>query len=115
MAGAPAMEACSSSPVGEEAGRDRHHPLIAALALDDKHPPHAQAQIVESKSEHLAAAQPTQHHRRTKPVLRPVRRLPRILDPEEVAVLSGHASRSARRPVESHCDGALFVIGGRTR
>ena len=48
---------------GEEAGRHRHQPLMAALALGNEHPPLTQAQILKSQAEHLAPAQPAQRHR----------------------------------------------------
>src|ERR671918_329943 len=48
---------------GEEPGRDRHQPLMAALAIGDEHPPLDRAQILQPQAKHLAAAQPTEHHR----------------------------------------------------
>ena len=36
---------------------------MAALAVVDEHPPLTQAQILETKTEHLATTQPAQHHR----------------------------------------------------
>ena len=49
--------------MAKNAGRHRHQPLMAALALGDEHPPLAQTQILEAQPEHLAAAQTAQHHR----------------------------------------------------
>jgi hypothetical protein len=58
---------------GEEPCRDRHDPLMPALALADEHPPLPDVQIFQTQSEDLAAAQPTQHrreHHRPVPLLR---------------------------------------------
>ena len=38
-------------------------PLMAAFALVDEHSPFTQMQIVETKTEHLTAAQTAEHHR----------------------------------------------------
>ncbi len=47
----------------EERVRDRHHPLMAALAFGDEQRPIRDAHIAQAQAEDLAAAQPTQHHR----------------------------------------------------
>ena len=49
--------------VAKKLGETGHRPLMATLALGDEHPPLTQAQILESKAEHLASAQAAQHHR----------------------------------------------------
>jgi len=60
---------------GEEPCRDRHDPLMAALALADEHPPLPDVQIFQTQSEDLAAAQPTQHRREHhRPVPLPAQR-----------------------------------------
>ena len=48
---------------GEEPVRHRHQPLMAALAVGDEHPPLPDPHIAEPQPEHLAAAQPAEHHR----------------------------------------------------
>jgi hypothetical protein len=48
---------------GEEPARDRHQPLMATLAIGDEHPPLPNVQILQPKTEYLATAQATEHHR----------------------------------------------------
>ena len=48
----------------EEPVRDRHHPVMPALALDNEHPPIRDLDVGQSQSEDLAATQPAEQHRR---------------------------------------------------
>ena len=47
---------------GEEGGRQRHQAFVSALAFSDQHPPFAETQIAQAKTEHLAAPQAAEHH-----------------------------------------------------
>ena len=47
---------------GEEGRRQRHQSFVSALALSDEHPPLAEAQVAQAKTEHLAAPQTAEHH-----------------------------------------------------
>ena len=48
---------------GEEPRRDRHDPLMPALALGDEQPALADLDITQPQAEDLAAAQPAEQHR----------------------------------------------------
>src|SRR6476619_6010874 len=46
----------------EETVRNRHHPVMPALALDDERAPIGNLDVSEPQPEHLAAAQSTEQH-----------------------------------------------------
>jgi hypothetical protein len=43
--------------------RDRHDPLMTALAVSDEHSAFGDPQVLQPQPEDLAAAQPAEHHR----------------------------------------------------
>ena len=58
-----ALELAVASHGLEEAGRQRDHSLVAALAVRDEDHALAEPKVTEAQSEHLAATQPAEHHR----------------------------------------------------
>jgi len=47
----------------KEPRRDRHQPLVPALAVGDEHPPFSNPEVFDPQPEDLAATQPAEHHR----------------------------------------------------
>ena len=47
----------------EEPRRDRHDPLVTALAVGDEHPPLPSVDVLEPQPKHLTTTQPSQQHR----------------------------------------------------